>query len=167
VSETLPTVRSEFSFQQFEERLQNYAYKLACDVISDPEQHGRIRIIMNGRRLQEIETAEFTIRFYAKHASFQRNKKMHRHDYDYTVAECGFDVEDKEYTTSNHRSKISYYGSDMTKPKPGTYEYETDEKRAAEIKQAVLDFIDKLMAGVQIEPRFTLKRAIGDQERHA
>jgi len=120
--------------------------------------------------MSEIETKEFTIKFYAKHASFQRNERKKANweggGYYYSPV-WGFDVEDKEYTTSNHRSKISYYGSDMTKPKPGTYEYETDEKRAAEIKQAVLDFIDKLMAGVQIEPRFTLKRAVGDQERHA
>jgi len=122
---------------------------------------------MNGSQMSEIETKEFTIKFYAAHASFQRNKQVNQHGYSYTTAVWGFDVEDKEYTTSNHRSKISYYGSDMTKLKPGTYESETDEKRVAEIKQAVLGFINKLMAGAKIEPRFTLKRAIGDQERHA
>jgi len=154
----LPTIRSGFSFEQFRERLQDYAYKLACDVISDPEQHGRIRIIMNGLRMQEIETKEFTIKFYAAHASFQRNKQVNQHGYSYTTAVWGFDVEDKEYTTSNHRSKISYYGSDMTKPKPGTYEHVTDEKRVAEIEQTVFEFINKqLMAGVKVEPRFSLQ----------
>jgi len=114
--------------------------------------------------MEEIETKEFTIKFYAAHASFARNmqrKSDWRPGEYYNVAVWGFDVEDKEYTTSNHRSKISYYGSDMTKPKPGTYEYETDEKRVKEIEQTVFEFINKqLMAGVKVEPRFSLQGSI-------
>jgi len=110
--------------------------------------------------MSEIETKDFSIKFYAKHASFARNtqkKSDWAPDQYYYTAIWGFDVEDKEYTTSNHRSKVSYYGSDMTKTKPGTYETEPNEKRLAEIKQAVFDFINKLMADVKIEARFSLQ----------
>lgn len=158
-----PTLRSEFSFAQFRERLQNYAYKLACDVISDPEKYGRIRIIMTGKRISEIETKEFTIKFYAKHASVQRNeerKASWEGGGTYYGPVWGFDIENKEYTTSNHRSKLSYFGSDMTKFKPDSYESVTDEKRVAEIKQAVFEFINKLMAGVKVEPRFSLQNRV-------
>jgi len=160
VIEIPTTIRSEFSFAQFRERLQNYAYKLACDAISDPEQHGRIRIIMTGRRMNEIETKEFTIRFYAAHASFQKNKVAHQDEYTYTVADWGFDVEDKEYTTSNHRSKISYFGSDVTKWNPKTEESDLDQKRTKEVEQAVFNFINMLMDGVKVEPRFSLQHKV-------
>jgi len=166
----MPTIRSEFSFEQFRERLQNYAYKLACDVISDPGQHGRIRIIMNGCQMQEIETKEFTIKFYAKHASFSRNAKVrskYATDGFYTTAIWGFDVEDKEYTNSNHRSKISYFGADMTKYNPKTMESETDLAKVDEIKQHILDFINKLMEGVKPVPRFALRRNIVHGVRRA
>jgi hypothetical protein len=166
----MPTIRSEFSFAQFRERLQNYAYKLACDVISDPAKHGRIRITMTGPIMNEIETKEFKIRFFASHASFDRleqkkSKFRTDEDYLYTVPAWGFNIEEKEYMDSNHRSKISYYGDDMTKmvyANKDDYRGHTvvNVKKSAEVKQTVFDFISKLMEGVKAEPRFSLAKQI-------
>lgn len=134
----MPTIRSEFAFHQFEKALQNYAYKLACDAISDPEVHGRILIKASGIRMEEVSTDEFHIRFYAKHAYFGRTVK--RGD------PWGFDVEDKEYTDSNHRSKIHF-------------ECYPAEKEA-QIRQAITEFINNLLSGVKPEPRFSLAKHV-------
>ena len=156
---TIPTIRSEFSFKQFEEKLQKYAYQLACDAVSDPEKHGRITIKMSGFRMSFIETNEFTIKFFARHASLERNEKRKAtwgSEEFYNVPVWGFDVEDKEYMDSNHRSKLSYYGLDMILYDAKKGHSETNRKKAEEIKQTVFDFISKLMEGVKAEPRFSL-----------
>ena len=166
----MPTIRSEFSFAQFRERLQNYAYKLACDVISDPAKHGRIRITMSGPLMNEIETNEFKIRFFASHASFERLEKIKsKNEYTYTVPAWGFDIEEKEYMDSNHRSKLSYYGEGMTKTvysDDDDYRSHTvvNVKRSAEVKETVFQFISTLMAGVKAEPRFSLAKQIARQK---
>ena len=86
--------------------------------------------------MEEVDTDEFHIRFYAKHAYFGRTVK--RGD------SWGFDVEEKEYTDSNHRSKLHF----------DCYPAEKE----AQIRQAITEFINKLLADVKPEPRFKLSQ---------
>jgi hypothetical protein len=134
----LPTIRSEFTFQQFETVLQNYAYKLACDVISDPKIHGTITIRARGIRMEHVETDEFLIKFYAKHAYFGRHVKK--------GDSWGFDVEEKLYTDSNHSSKIHF----------DCYPAEKEAKT----RETVMAFINKLLSIVKPEPRFSLAKQV-------
>jgi hypothetical protein len=136
--EDLPTIRSEFAFHQFRKALQDYAYKLACDAISDPDVHGRILIKTFGTRMEEVDTDEFHIRFYAKHAYFGRHVK-HGDSW-------SFDVEEKEYTDSNHSSKIHF----------DCYPAE----KQAKTRETIMEFINKLLSGVKPEPRFSLAKQV-------
>jgi hypothetical protein len=132
----MATIRSEFTFKQFRDALQNYAYKLACDAVSDPGTHGRIIIKTFGARMDSVETDEFLICFYANRASFGRRLKK--------GDSWGFDVEEKLYTNSNHSSKIHF---DCYPP-----------EKAVKTKEMIMEFIGRLMADVKIEPRFSLKQ---------
>ena len=134
----MPTIRSEYSFKQFETALQNYAYQLACDAISDPKVHGRIVIKTFETRMEEVDTDEFHIRFYAKHAYFGRHVK-HGDSW-------SFDVEEKEYTDSNHSSKIHF----------DCYPAE----KQAKTRETIMEFINKLLSGVKPEPRFSLAKQV-------
>lgn len=134
----MPTIRSEFTFQQYETALQNYAYKLACDVISDPKIHGTITIKARGIRMEHVETDGFLIKFYAKHAYFGRHKKQ--------GDSWGFDVEKKEYIDSNHSTKIHF----------DCYPAEKEAKT----RETIMEFINQLLSGIKPEPRFSLAKQI-------
>ena len=79
----------------------------------------------------------------------------------------GFDVEEKEYITSNHRTKISFFVQVEEKYDEETGEYveigraEKERKRAEEI----LAFIQGLMteAGMKPVPRFTLQDKVSKE----
>ena len=115
-------------------------------------EQGRVRIeISSGNRFQRVETDKYSISFYANHIGFSRHT-----DREY----WGFDVEEKEYITSNHRTKISFFVQVEGKyEKSGEYieidRPEKERKRSEEI----LTFIRELMteAGIKPIPRFTLK----------
>jgi len=96
----MPTMRSKFSFEQFEAVLQKMAHEIALDAVKTL-QRGYVRIHINGPRLTTVTTDEYEFRFYAKHVSF--SKKISRRDW------LSFDAEDKLYLTSNHKSKISFW----------------------------------------------------------
>ncbi len=149
----MPTLRSEYGFDQFETVLQKFAHEMAVNAVTTLEQ-GRVRIdISSSNRFQTVETGKYVIRFYADHIGFVRHSD-HR--------DWAFDVEEKEYITSNHRTKISYAVMVEGKYDEETGKYvevgraEKEQKRAAEI----LEFIQKLMTENQIKPvpRFTLKQ---------
>jgi len=126
----VPTLRSEFSFEQFETVMQKLAHEIALDNLK--ELKGDLRIVAHGSRLSEVATDGISIRFYTHHLSYSRQGK------DYSKW-FGFDIEDKEYTTSSHRSKISLWAS--------------DEKSA---EKQVTEFISQIMADVTPTPRFSL-----------
>ena len=134
----MATIRSEYGFKQFETALQNYAYKLACDAVGDPKVHGRILIKIFGTRMEEVNTDEFHIRFYAKHAYFGRTVKK--------GDSWGFDIEEKEYTDSNHSSKIHF----------DCYPAEKEAKT----RETIMEFVNQLLSGVKPEPRFSLAKQI-------
>lgn len=130
----MPTIRSKFSIQQFEEVLQKLAHMIAIDAVTTLKR-GRCRIIISGPELREVFTDQYEIKFYASHVSF--SKKLSQGEW------LVFDAEEKLYLTSNHCSKIGFWAP--------------DEKKE-EQKKKILAFIDNLMAeaGVSIEPHFQL-----------
>lgn len=130
----IPTVRSHFSFEQFEEVLQKLAHKKAIDAITNLNQ-GNVRIVINGNRFSRFDVIDkLEIHFYVKHVSY--------FEYDRTYEDWwGFDVEEKLYLTSNHCTKISFYAP--------------EGKEKERIKK-ITKFIDEIMAGVKTVPRFSL-----------
>jgi hypothetical protein len=166
----MPTIRSHFSFAQFKEQLQNFAYDMACETVNEPLRHGRIRIIMEGQRVVELDTSEYTIKFYASHVQFSKNvrkpckQEMYQNgkwvkvDAFRTEDLWSFDIEEKEYQNSNHRSKISFSGYGMFEYDAEQEKTVTLQKKVAEIQRNVQEFIDQLMAGVTPIPRFKLEQ---------
>jgi len=136
--EIIPTMRSLFSFEQFEEVLQKLAHEIATEALMAPLR-GDVRIIIYGGRLSTVETNKHLIRFFARHIAYTEHDG---HSWEHS---WGFDVEDKLYLTSDDCTKISYYA-------PEGKEKETIEK--------ITRFIDKIMAEASIKPvpRFTLAK---------
>lgn len=136
----MATIRSRFSFKQFEDVLQKMAHKVALDAVKTL-QHGDVRIIIRESRFSDVETDEYGFRFYAKHATFRKSDPDG----------FAFDVAEKLYLTSNACSKISFE----------VYPKEDTEK----VEKRILAFIDKIMAeaGIKPVPRFTLSKYTGGQ----
>lgn len=134
----MTTIRSKFSFEQFEEVLQKMAHEVALEAVKTLK-HGDVRITIYGSRFSHVETDEYEFSFYANHAT------IHKSDPD----GFAFDVEDKLYLTSNDRSKISFE----------VYPKEDTEK----VKRRIVTFIDKIMAeaGMKTAPRFKLSKMHG------
>jgi len=127
----MPTLRSEYSLEQFEEVLQKFAHKIALDAVKNLDQ-GDVLIRISGPRLSRVETSKVSIRFYANHVGYYEEPTRNYNDW------WGFDAERKIYLTSNHSSKISF--------------------AREENRKKVTEFIDKLMAEASIKPipRFKL-----------
>ena len=136
----MTTLRSEYSFEQFEEVLQNLAHRIALDAVESLDK-GDVRIVIHGPRFSRVETGKCSMNFYAKHASYYETPTLKYKDW------WGFDVEEKLYMTSNHRSKISFV--------EGTDTSETEMK-----KKRIVEFMDELMAeaGIKPVPRFSLTK---------
>jgi len=156
--EKMPTLRSRFSFKQFEEALQKLAHKAAIEAVTNLER-GIIIKTFHDRvpsQLSEVSTSKETFRFYLRHASYNIKGDSMK-DFD------GFDVEEKLYLTSNHCTKISFY-SPKYYIENRTYELGVDEvdhkKMDAEKKRRqkkIEAFIENFMSGVKLVPRFSLK----------
>lgn len=131
----MPTIRSHFSYGQFEAVLQKIAHKVAINAVKTLK-HGRVRVIISGPSLREVETNEYHIKFYASHASFEKKSGSSN-----ISKWWGFDVENKVYLTSNHCTKISFYASE-------------DKRR--EKQKKIETFIAKIMAEIEPKPRFSL-----------
>lgn len=145
------TIRSEYSFDQFETVLQKLAHEIAVEAITNLNQ-GRIRIqTSSSNRFERLETDKYTFSFYSVHIGFSRQDDRRDH--------WGFDIENKEYITSNHRTKLSFFVQVDGEYKDGKYvekgRPEKEHKRAEEIRKFVQDLMDK--NGIKIEPRFQLK----------
>ena len=134
----MPTLRSLFNFEQFNEVLQRRAHAIALDAVRNLNQ-GDVRIVIHGPRLSEVGTGKVNVRFYANHVSYFEEPTR---DY---KSWWGFDVEDKFYLTSNHCTKISFSAT---------------EGKEEETKTKILAFIDKIMTEASIKPvpRFSLKK---------
>lgn len=139
----IPTIRSLFSFEQFEAVLQKLAHRIAIDAITSLQ--GEVRVAVRNGRISEVQTDRYTVLFYANHATYEEWRRK------YTDG-LSFDVERKLYTTSSHCTKISYYvpSTDFSR-KPQIRDKQTIEKK-------IIEFIDKIMAeaGIKPIPRFKL-----------
>jgi len=134
----IPTLRSLFSFEQFEEVLQRLAHKIALDAVKNLNQ-GDVRIVIHGHRFSVVETDKVKVRFYSKRMSYHEEPTRNYKDW------WGFDIEQKLYLTSNDCTKISYYAP---------------EDKDKEIVEKITQFIDKIMARASIKPvpRFALAK---------
>ncbi|MEA2090400.1 MAG: hypothetical protein U9O89_06575 [Thermoproteota archaeon] len=131
----MPTIRSHYRYEQFEEVLQQLAHKLAKKIVEDLPETAEIKI--RGQKLDRVVTDDFSIRFFSKRAKVVKN--LTSDDW------FGFEVEKKLYTTSNHCSKISFWAP--------------EDEEAAKKKQ-IEEFIEKIMseAGVTPVARFSLEK---------
>lgn len=152
------TVRSGYSFEQFDTVLQKFAHEIAVEVVTSLNmKHGRIDFRDHG--IAYIETDQYNIRFSPSRISFSREGQT---DY------FGFELEEKLYATSSHRTKLSYAVS-----VGGHYEegkgYVEDNRKAKEKKRGeeILKFIEKLMtaSAMKPEPRFSLAEMVQDKSR--
>jgi hypothetical protein len=82
--------------------------------------------------MESVDTDEYGIKFYARHAYYQVKNK----DFSWS-----FDVEDKQYMDSGHQTKITF--SCLTSEIP-------------KVKKTILAFVDKLFQGQEPTPRFKL-----------
>jgi len=125
----MPTIRSLFSFDQFEEVLQKLAHKIALDAVKTLQ--GDVRIVIHGSRFYFVETGKVNIHFYGNHISYG----------EWNWAR--FEVEEKVYLTSHHSTKISFYAP---------------EGEESEMAEKITAFIDKIMTEASMKPipRFNL-----------
>lgn len=163
----MTTIRSHFSFEQFEQVLQKLAHEEAIEAATELQD---VKLTIRSGRIREIETDNAHIRFFASHMTYyvqgspvkkidERWRECPKCEYGWTTAtHCptcgeetqptyrttypdalGFDVEQKLYMTSNHRTKISLLGED-------------------DKIERTKEFIDKIMADQEAKPRFTLSQ---------
>ena len=147
------TLRSHYSFEQFEKVLQNIAYKAAIIQVTNL-QGGRIDL--GDGRIREISAPDLHITFgsvirYSAH--YGKSERL------------AFDIEEKMYTNSNHKTKISfnvYIGGRWDKETKSYVETENKAEKERKMAEKIQAFIDKLMAehGQKVTPRFDLKTEV-------
>ena len=105
------TVRSLYSFDQFEKVMQKFAHEVAIDAVTNLNQ-GRMRIqTRSNDEFERVETEQYLFSFYASHMGFLKTTKTKtttNTKITLGTEYFGFDIEEKEYQNSNHRTKISY-----------------------------------------------------------
>lgn len=150
MKDKMATVRSEYSFNQFDTVLQKFAHEVAKEVVTTLDTvHGRIDFRDHG--IAYLETDKYNIRFSAARISFSR----HGQD-DY----FSFEIEEKLYATSNHQTKISYtvsVGGHWEKDK-GYVEDDNHKTKEKKRGEEILELIEQLMTtnAMKPEPRFSL-----------
>ena len=156
----MPTVRSDFTYQQYEKALQALAYKLALDAIRQMN-NKEAKFRTSGKEMEEIQTDTWHIRFYSKHVSFSPGRMKKWTGYGegtYFSAEWGCQVEEKLYTDSPHSSKIHF---DVNQGE--------DEMKK---RKLILEFLNMLMKDIKPAQRFVLaqlptpKPVLSPQEKY-
>ena len=154
-------MRSHFSFAQFCHVFQQMAHKVAMEAV-EKRDHGRTKIIIDGDGdFAEVETGRWHLKFYAKHMTATKG------NYTRGGPEFSVDIEDKNYITSNHLTRLAFYVSDVygegyEKDRIGILHRvvnKVETKQAIKEKtRKVMAFIDKAMAdaGIKPVPRFSL-----------
>lgn len=156
----IPTIRSEFAFKQFEEKLQALAYKTALEIITNIKACKEGEFKVRKGEIYKLETDTWQFTFYAKRVSFSPTKLKkstwsESGTYIWPLWSCT--VEEKLYSDSPHSSKIHFDVDDNEN---------LEEKRAK-----IMTFLDELMAGVTPVHRFSLKtvpasKPTATQENH-
>ena len=153
----MPTIRSKYSIEQFEEVLQKLAHEVAIDAVINLNK-GYAKVTISGSRFTHVEagrvvqqksewggpdweskTPDHLFRFYANRMSYFEDPV----DKD----GWGFHIEKKEYLTSNHCTKISFYAA---------------KGKRKQVEDQVMAFIDGMMAEASMKPvpRFKLSRVV-------
>jgi len=165
----LVTIRSHFSFEQFEQAFQQLTHKIALETVKKPQKvKGKAAIDIYNGKIILVKTDNEEIRFRASRISYyEYGKPEKRFSGFYACPKCGiwsskkekcpycdvemekywetvypesfgFEIEEKLYLDSNHRTKITLL---------------VDGEAAIERSRR---FIDKLMAEQKPKPRFSL-----------
>jgi len=152
----MPTTRSIYTFEQFSQVFQKMAHELAIEAVTSLE-FGELLVKGHSKgRLSEVNTGLYHIKFYAEHLGFSYNPKGSYDHPDY----LSFEIEEKNYSTSAHCTKISFYAPEFH-VKDG---WIVDQKKTDEEKKRrqnkIDEFLEKLMkdAGLKPEPRFSLQK---------
>lgn len=158
----LVTVRSGYSFDQFYTVLQKFAHEVAKEVVVNLSTTGG-RIMFGYQSISLLETDKYSIRF-----SGQSRISFSRHNED---EYWGFEVEEKLYATSNHRTKLSYSVSVGGHYEEGKGYVEDGDRKAKEEKRGVeiLEFIERLMTenAMKPKPRFSLSDMVQNRMKTA
>jgi hypothetical protein len=149
----MPTIRSEYGFDQFTTVLQKFAYEVAMDAVTDLR-HDHVRMDIGGHRFQFVDTDKYMLRFSPSRISFVKKDRDYR-DY------WGFEIEEKLYMTSNHRTKISFVVmvASVYNEETSSYVEVGRKEKEKEREKQIMAFIEKMMADNSMKPvpRFSLK----------
>lgn len=154
----LPTARSFYTFQQFQQVMTALAHKIAIEAVTNLKSGEILIKSYSPGRFSEVNDGFYSFRFYAHHLSFS-----YRPDGKWENS-FSFDVEEKFYITSNHCTKISFFSADVHKDNErGEYGQLLVDHKKTKVEQEkrlrqIEDFIKKLMedAGIEPVPRFNL-----------
>jgi hypothetical protein len=151
----MATLRSEYGFDQFDSVLQKFAHEKAVEAVTSLNiTHGRIDFRDHG--IAYLQTDQYSIRFFPSRISFSREGQK---DY------FSFDIEEKAYATSNHRTKISFTVQVKSHYDRNEGEYggfvEDESRRAKEKKrrEEIFKFLNELMIENNMKPvpRFSIR----------
>jgi len=146
----MATLRSHYSFEQFEFVLQDIAHKVAIEQVKNLRGG---RIDLGDGRIRAISSPHLSITF---------GSSIYYHS-----ESLVFDIEEKMYQNSNHKTKISfqvYIESRYDKETQSYVETENKAEKVRKMTEKIQAFIDKLMAehGQKVTPRFDLKAYVRD-----
>lgn len=147
----MPTIRSEFTYQQYEKQLQILAYKIALEAIQDMN-NKEAKFRTKGKEIREIQTDKWHLQFYSRRVNFSpgRMKKSEWGGDLYFHADWGCEVEEKIYSDSlQHNSKIHF---DVG-----------EQENLQEKRDTIMKFLAELMGDIKpIKPdfRFSLKQYV-------
>ena len=104
---------------------------------------GTVRIDIQGKRLSTVSlrTGGEKFRFFAAHLKYEHAPEGSWDEW------WGFDIEEKFYLTSSHKTKISFYAP---------------EGKVESRKKKIMAFLEQLMteAGIKPVPRFRLSNHV-------
>ena len=161
---TFPTIRKFYTFRQYVEALQKFAFKHAVEVFAKlPEQEiKRVKHEASKYSMEWFsdESQEFLVKAkgpelsevvaYPYAFSFRLRTVSVRYKNYGEPGHWDFVVEEKIYSDSPHNSKLQYSGASAT-----------EKKKQIELINA---FADKLMEGIVPQPRFNLAKYQAAQE---
>lgn len=156
----IPTIRKFFTFKQYEEALQKFAFKHALEVFTALDKAPEPTKEKHHYSWGDYETVvsqDFNLKAEGPHIkkaeaypyNFDFRRKTITVNYKHYGApdHWHFVLEEKIYSDSPHNSKLHYdVASDATK---------ADKQKQIDL---INSFVDKLMEGIEPEQRFNLKK---------
>jgi hypothetical protein len=158
----MATIKSPYTFQQYQERLQKEAHIMAIKAVQNipttpaPKERNwcninSVTIKANHNTYDEVNTPDFTITFrlheihlFVGHAYLEGK---------YNTDRLQFSIEGKVYADSDNNSKIAFTHDQNDKPGVAA--------EGAKIRA----YLDGLMKGIEPNRRFSLKRIAQEKEK--